>query len=80
MALVWGRQDPLTRPAIGERLGDTLGWRLQVIEDTGHLPHVEQPQGFVDALRSTVASSSDRSSEAKAGGPCLPAGQPHGLR
>jgi pimeloyl-ACP methyl ester carboxylesterase len=28
----------------------TLGWSLHVIDNAGHLPHVEQPDVFLDAL------------------------------
>lgn len=50
VAMIWGRHDPLTPLATGERLRSTLGWPLHVTEDAGHLPHLEQPDAFVDAL------------------------------
>lgn len=48
--LVWGRQDPLIRLRIAEAASARLGWPLRVVEEAGHLPHVEQPDAFVDAL------------------------------
>jgi pimeloyl-ACP methyl ester carboxylesterase len=54
VALIWGRQDPLTPLGIGARISDRQGWPMRVIEDAGHLPHVEQPHAFVDALGATM--------------------------
>ncbi len=45
--ILWGRQDPVARPAIAERLveivpGATLTW----LEDCGHYPMLERPQAW----------------------------------
>jgi 2-hydroxymuconate-semialdehyde hydrolase len=48
-ALVWGRHDPMFPLAIAEEASARLGWPLRIVEDAGHLPHVEQPAGFVQA-------------------------------
>lgn len=42
--VVWGRHDPLFRPALGQRLAREIpGARLEVLE-TGHAPNEEQPE------------------------------------
>ncbi|MBW3548674.1 MAG: alpha/beta fold hydrolase [Actinobacteria bacterium] len=53
-ALVWGRHDRLVPLAIAEAAQARLGWPLHVIEGAGHLPHVEQPDGFVDAVTAAI--------------------------
>ncbi len=49
-ALVWGRHDRLVPLAIAEAAHARLGWPLHVIEGARHLPHVEQPDRFADAV------------------------------
>ena len=51
--LIWGADDRLPNAdvGVGRRLHERWpGSRLVVIERAGHLPQVEQPQAFVDAL------------------------------
>jgi pimeloyl-ACP methyl ester carboxylesterase len=50
-ALVWGRADRMVRLQIAALASARFGWPLQVIEDAGHVPMVEQPESFVRALR-----------------------------
>ena len=52
--LLWGRSDQMVPLALGEAANSVLGWRLHVIDDAGHLPHIEQPDAFVDALAKTL--------------------------
>jgi pimeloyl-ACP methyl ester carboxylesterase len=49
-ALLWGSRDRLLPLPIAQAASATLGWPLHVIDDAGHLPHVEQPNAFLDAL------------------------------
>ena len=56
-ALVWGRQDPLIPLPIAERASARHDWPLRVLDDAGHLPHVEQPNSFVDALSGLLDGS-----------------------
>lgn len=49
-ALLWGRGDRMAPLNVAEATSATFGWPLHVIDDAGHLPHVEQPERFVDAL------------------------------
>ena len=48
---VYGDDDRLTPPAIGERMAaDIPGARLEVIERAGHLVNIEQPERFTQDL------------------------------
>lgn len=57
IALIWGRHDRALPLSIAEATSARLGWPLQVIDGAGHLPHVEQPDAFVDALRGGIAAA-----------------------
>jgi pimeloyl-ACP methyl ester carboxylesterase len=49
--VLWGRQDGLVPLVYGERYRDRIaGARLEVIEGCGHLPPVERPEAFADAV------------------------------
>jgi pimeloyl-ACP methyl ester carboxylesterase len=49
--VLWGREDGLVPLAYGERWRDRIaGARLEVIEECGHLPPVERPVEFADAV------------------------------
>lgn len=52
--LLWGRGDRMVPVSIAQTASRALGWRLRVIDDAGHLPHVEQPEAFLDALEDTL--------------------------
>ena len=54
-ALLWGSRDRLLPLPIAQAASSTLGWPLHVIDDAGHLPHVEQPNAFLDALAAATA-------------------------
>jgi pimeloyl-ACP methyl ester carboxylesterase len=48
--VVWGRSDALYPAQLAQRLARELGAeRLEVME-TGHAPHMEQPDRFVDSV------------------------------
>jgi pimeloyl-ACP methyl ester carboxylesterase len=48
--LVWGRHDRFVPLGLAEAARTRLGWPLHVIEDAGHVPHVEQSEAFLEAL------------------------------
>jgi pimeloyl-ACP methyl ester carboxylesterase len=52
--LVWGRHDRFVPVELGQAAAARLGWRLHVIEDAGHVPHVERPEAFVGVLTQLV--------------------------
>ena len=56
-ALLWGRHDRFVPLRLAESPSARLGWPLHVIDDAGHVPHLEQPDAFLAALHSALASS-----------------------
>ena len=40
---------------IAELASAKFGWPLHVVEDAGHVPHIEQPDTFLQALRAALA-------------------------
>jgi len=55
-ALLWGRHDRFVPLRLAEGASARLGWPLHVIDDAGHVPHLEQPNAFLAALHSALAS------------------------
>jgi pimeloyl-ACP methyl ester carboxylesterase len=53
-ALLWGRRDRMVPLRIAELASSTFGWPLHVVEDAGHVPHIEQPEGFLQALSAAL--------------------------
>jgi pimeloyl-ACP methyl ester carboxylesterase len=53
-SLIWGRHDLATPLAVAESASSTFGWPLQVIEEAGDDPALEQPGKFVAALRAAI--------------------------
>jgi pimeloyl-ACP methyl ester carboxylesterase len=54
VALLWGRHDRLFPLRIAEATAPAIGWPLHVIDDVGHLPHVERPDNFIDSLQAII--------------------------
>lgn len=53
--LIWGEQDRIVTPDYGERLRAALpAATMTTIPQAGHFPHWEQPERFIDALRSFI--------------------------
>ena len=51
-SVIWGRQDGIIPVAVGAALALRInGAELCVLEQCGHLPHVEQPGAFNDHIR-----------------------------
>jgi pimeloyl-ACP methyl ester carboxylesterase len=55
--LIWGRHDPATRLRVAEAASARFGWPLHVIENAADDPPLEQPEAFLEALRSALGSS-----------------------
>lgn len=53
-SLLWGRHDRVVPLRVGESASRRFGWPLQVIEEAGHLAHVERPDAFLRALSMLV--------------------------
>lgn len=60
-ALLWGRHDRMTPLALAEAASTRLGWPLHVVDDSAHVPHIEQPDGFVDRLTDALRVGSTAS-------------------
>jgi pimeloyl-ACP methyl ester carboxylesterase len=52
-AVLWGRHDRFVPLGLAEAASTRLGWPLHVIDDAGHVPHIEQPDAFLRALERT---------------------------
>ena len=57
VALLWGRRDRMVPLRIAELASTKFGWPLHVVEDAGHVPHIEQPEGFLRTLGAAVLGS-----------------------
>ncbi len=53
-ALIWGRHDRALRLSIAEAASARYGWPLHVIEDCADDPPRDQPEAFLDALRTAI--------------------------
>lgn len=56
VALLWGRHDRFVPPAVGARASARLRLPLHVVEDAGHVPHIERPDAFRLALAAALGS------------------------
>ena len=56
-ALLWGRHDRMAPLRLAESASAKFGWPLHVVEDAGHVPHMEQPERFLTALREALRTS-----------------------
>jgi pimeloyl-ACP methyl ester carboxylesterase len=57
-ALLWGRHDRMTPLSLARAASTRLGWPLHVVDHAAHVPHVEQPEGFVDRLTDALRGDS----------------------
>jgi pimeloyl-ACP methyl ester carboxylesterase len=53
-ALLWGRHDRFVFLDHAEAASTRLGWPLHVVDDAGHVPHVEQPEAFLRTLHAAL--------------------------
>jgi pimeloyl-ACP methyl ester carboxylesterase len=56
--LIWGRHDLGVRLNVAEAASARHGWPLHVIENARDDPAIEQPEAFLEALRTALESSS----------------------
>jgi len=57
VALLWGRRDRMVPLRLAELASSKFGWPLHVVEDSGHVPHIEQPEWFLRALGAALLES-----------------------
>jgi pimeloyl-ACP methyl ester carboxylesterase len=60
VTLIWGRHDRANRLRIAEAASARYGWPLHVIEECADDPPRDQPQAFLRALRSSLATDSGK--------------------
>jgi 2-hydroxymuconate-semialdehyde hydrolase len=56
-ALLWGRHDRMVPLRLAEDASSRLAWPLHVVDDAGHVPHIEQPAAFRDALEAALSTT-----------------------
>jgi 2-hydroxymuconate-semialdehyde hydrolase len=61
--LLWGRHDRMVPLGLAEGASSKCGWPLRVIDDAGHVPHVEQPEAFLRVVSEIVSGSPQREGE-----------------
>lgn len=57
-ALLWGRHDRFVSLDHAEAASARLGWPLHTVDDSGHVPHLEQPEAFLHTLRAALTAPS----------------------
>ena len=50
VSLIWGKDDRIMKFRIAKKVSVDTGWPLAAIDDCGHVPFVDQPAAFLDAL------------------------------
>ena len=55
-SLIWGSHDRFVDLAFAERASARFGWPLRVIDETGHVPHIERTDAFLNALATDIAT------------------------
>jgi pimeloyl-ACP methyl ester carboxylesterase len=55
--LIWGREDPVMRLKVAEAASERYEWPLHVIDGAGDDPPIEQPEAFLQALRTAITSA-----------------------
>lgn len=55
VALIWGRHDRMAPQVLASHAAAVQGWPLHVIEGAGHVPHLEQPDAFLETLMPVLA-------------------------
>lgn len=50
VSLLWGRHDRVVPLCVGEEASSRHGWPLHVIDNAGHVPHIERTTAFLRVL------------------------------
>lgn len=64
-ALLWGHHDRMVPLSLAEAASTRLGWPLHVVDHAAHVPHIEQPDGFVDRLTDALGVEATATAEPK---------------
>lgn len=52
--LIWGRHDRATPVRVGQTASSRFGWPLHVIDEAADDPSLDQPEAFLEALRTAI--------------------------
>ena len=64
--IVWGAKDPIIPCNHGRRAHELLpGSRLEIFDEPGHFPHVEQPERFARVLEDWIATTDPNEANAE---------------
>jgi pimeloyl-ACP methyl ester carboxylesterase len=55
--LIWGSHDRFVPLSLAEGASARLDWPLHVIDESGHVPHIERTEAFLDALMESTRGS-----------------------
>jgi len=58
--LLWGRHDRFVGLGLAEDASARLDWPLHVVEQAGHVPHIEQTEAFLRALEEALETTKER--------------------
>jgi 2-hydroxymuconate-semialdehyde hydrolase len=56
--LLWGDHDRFVPVSLAQQASTRLDWQLHMIDDAGHVPHIEQPAAFVSVLDEVTRTQS----------------------
>ena len=54
VSLIWGRHDRMAPLALATHAAALPGWPLHIVEGAGHVPHLEQPDAFLETLMAVL--------------------------
>jgi len=57
ITLIWGSHDRFVPLSLAEGASARRDWPLRVIDETGHVPHIERTEAFLDALMESSRGS-----------------------
>jgi pimeloyl-ACP methyl ester carboxylesterase len=57
-ALLWGKHDRFVPLGVAEGAHARLGWPLHLLDDAGHVSHIERPAAFINALETALGGGS----------------------
>jgi pimeloyl-ACP methyl ester carboxylesterase len=55
-SLVWGSDDRFVPLTVAKWASERLDWPLRVVDETGHVPHIERTDAFLNALPADIAT------------------------
>jgi pimeloyl-ACP methyl ester carboxylesterase len=62
--LIWGRHDLQVPLATAETAATLYDWPLHVIDNAGDDPALEQPEAFLNALHTALATATEKGARA----------------